>query len=416
MLGSSRCLLASAKRLGFLLLIGLVSIALACPVQPAVAQTIPSRTISLRVQTPVYELDFKRRAGAGRRGQRSPGRAGAARVEHCRRAAAQWELEYRFPNSRCVISWTRRLTSRPCQCPTWPHPVHMAGPGRPNCPAPCRRSIALTPRSIAADAFYPDSIVVPGAVQWQQGRRLLALRVFPFSYNPVTRRLMYHPDVQITIQVTPGETSGDLRPGVVAGASNPAAMTTGTLRIRTGARGLYRLTYDNLQTANVPLASTDVATFAMSYLGQPVAVEVTGDGDNRFEPGELVIFYAEPYQGRYQTSNVYWFTYGGSDGLRIDSRSVITGTQPLTTTITQTLHVEVNAEYRSDYPRPQDTDHWFDTPLSPDILTGSPTVTRTYDLALDDALATGTVQVRCGAARRRRSAGQPRQIHRHSAE
>ena len=186
----------------------------------------------------------------------------------------------------------------------------------------------------------------------------------------------------------------DRHPNAPDGASNPAASTTGALRIRTGARGLYRLTYDDLQTAGVPLASTDVATFAMSYLGQSVAVEVTGDGDNRFEPGELVIFYAEPYQGRYQTSNVYWFTYGGADGLRIDSRSVVTGTQPLITTITQTLHVEVDAEYRSDYPRPQDADHWFDIPLSPDVATGILTATRTYDLALDDALTTGNLHLR----------------------
>ena len=74
-----------------------------------------------------------------------------------------------------------------------------------------------------------------------------------------------------------------------------------------------------------------------------------------------------------------------------------TGSQPVIptpTTITQTLHVEFDREYRSDYPRPQDADHWFDTPLSPDIATGSPTITRTYDLALDDALTTGNLRLR----------------------
>ena len=384
--------MALTKRLGFLFLVGLVSIVLALPVQPAVAQTIPSGTINLRVQTPVYQFDAN---GVRVPGDASNDRPGAPALPVWSTIVelppnGHWEIGFQTPGAR-LLDQTIDVPAVlvPELAPLGPHgwaadvdlPGAVPTVNRPD------------PAIYGMNAFYPDSLVVPGEVQWQRGRRLLALRVFPFSYNPVTRRLMYHPDIRITIQVTPGEAAGDLDPRVGAGVSNSAAMTTGALRIRTGARGLYRLTYDNLQAAHVPLASTDVATFAMSYLGEPVAVEVTGDGDNRFESGELVIFYAEPYRGRYQTSNVYWFTYGGADGLRIDSRSVITGTQPLVTTITQTLHVELNNEYRSDYPRPQDADHWFDTPLSPDVLAGSLTVTRTYDLALDDVLTTGTVQL-----------------------
>ena len=40
-------------------------------------------------------------------------------------------------------------------------------------------------------------------------------------------------------------------------------------------------------------------------------------------------------------------------------------------------------------------------PLSPDTATGILTATRTYDLALDDALTSGNVQVRAALARRR---------------
>ena len=122
---------------------------------------------------------------------------------------------------------------------------------------------------------------------------------------------------------------------------------------------------------------------------------MTGDGDHEFEPNELVIFYAEPYHGRYEASNLYWFTYGGAGGPRIASRLVTpTGTEPLVTTITQTLHIEFDREYRSSFPRPQDADHWFDTPLSPDGATGVLTATRTYDLPLDDALTSGNLLVR----------------------
>ncbi len=251
------------------------------------------------------------------------------------------------------------------------------------------------PAIYGVDAFYPQSPVVPGDVQWQRGQRLLALRVFPFQYNPVTRALNYHPDLQIRIYVAPGEAAEVPAIRTPAQPSNAPASTAGALRIRTASGGLHRLTYNDLVGAGVPLASVDPATFAMHYLGQPVAIHVMGDGDARFEPDELVVFYAQPYQGRYQTSNVYWFTYGAEPGLRMAERTVTpTGSEPLITTITQTLHVELDSEYRTQFPLPQDADHWFDWPLSPDSATAVVTATRTYDLALDDALTGGTLRIR----------------------
>ena len=80
------------------------------------------------------------------------------------------------------------------------------------------------------------------------------------------------------------------------------------------------------------------------------------------------------------------------------TRSVEPAAGAPTTTITRTLHVEFDREYRSEYPRPRDADHWFDLPLSPDVATGVLTATRTYDLALDDALTGGNLSLRVRAA------------------
>ena len=111
------------------------------------------------------------------------------------------------------------------------------------------------PAIYGANAFYPSSPVVPGAVQWMQGRRLLALRVFPFSYNPVTRQAALSSRRADHDRGDAGRASRSAcQPEADAGPSNPAAMTTGALRIRTGGRGLYRLTYDDLLAAGVPLA------------------------------------------------------------------------------------------------------------------------------------------------------------------
>ena len=56
--------------------------------------------------------------------------------------------------------------------------------------------------------------------------------------------------------------------------------------------------------------------------------------------------------------------------------------------------MERNLEYRSEYPRPRDADHWFDLPLAVDTATGVLTKARVYDLALDDdALTTGDLRL-----------------------
>jgi hypothetical protein len=250
------------------------------------------------------------------------------------------------------------------------------------------------PAIYGVNAFYPAAPVLAGQVQWRQGKRLLPVQVFPFQYNPVTRQVRYHPDLVVSVHLTPGEGES------VAGApSTPAyaPASAGSLRIRIDQRGLYRLSYDDLLAAGVPLASTDVSSFAITYLGQPVAVEVTGDGDEQFEPGELVVFYARPYEGRFQADNVYWFSYGGPPGLRMATRAVTpTGSEPLITTITQTLRIEPQMVYESIFPLPSIADHWFDSRMSPDTAAGMPTVHRSYVLALDDPIFSGTARLRAG--------------------
>ena len=88
-----------------------------------------------------------------------------------------------------------------------------------------------------------------------------------------------------------------------------------------------------------------------------------------------MVFYAEPYTGRYHTHNVYWFTYGGTGSPRMGTGGVPRPGPPVITEITQTLHVESNVDYRSAYRRPKETDHWFDTQIYPTATRRSPGIT-----------------------------------------
>ncbi len=363
---------------------------------PALALDEDPSPIELRVQTPVYELDGGELRVPGYRMNDLPG---APRLPVWSTVVelplgVGWRIEQRSPGAR-LLAQAMDIAAAPV--PDLRAFERYASAGNPLLPFDAPTVDLPDPAIYAVDAFYPASPVVAGAEQWQRGQRFLSLRVFPFQYNPITRQLRYHPDVEITVHLSPEE---QRRPQALDTLSlqqgvNAPAGTAGSLRIRTAGRSMVRLTYDDLLAAGVPLAAVDPATFAITYLGEPTASSVTGAEDGRFDPGDLVIFYAQPYVGRYQRDNVYWFSYGGAPGLRMETRAVTpTGNEPVVTTITQTLHVEFDREYRTQFPLPQDADHWFDTPLSPDSATTVLTATRTYDLALDDALTEGTVRIR----------------------
>nr|MBA3533495.1 hypothetical protein [Ardenticatenales bacterium] len=248
------------------------------------------------------------------------------------------------------------------------------------------------PAIYGADALYPPQPVTAGKEQWQRGQRLLVVRAFPFQYNPVTGRLLYHPDLRITIRVQSGTEAHALKPA--GGTAAFAGSVEGALRIYTGERGIYRLSYGELQAAGVAVGTLDPATFAVSYLGQPVDIQRIGDGDSTFESGEAVLFYAEPYEGRYLTRNVYWFTYGGTPSALIRARSAPRqGT--VVEQITQTLHIEVNQRYMSRFPRPETGDRWFGAPLS--VNNSQPPTstlaTQKYNLTLDDPTLVGTIEL-----------------------
>ncbi len=395
--------------LALLLLAGPVA---AAPPQPAAAgSSVGATEIVLRVRTPGYTLD-----AAGLR-VKAPG--GGAYARHDAAGApdlpvwgaavalpptGEWAVSV-APGAAVLIPVAAALPAVPVPQPILPGAAGWDDTDRPTAVPVVDRP---DPAIYRADAFYPASVVQAGPVQWQRGQRLLAVRVFPFQYNPAAGVVRFYADMTVTVRVerdasaqTAGlsmtEEAGGL--GVTEGAggrdaSAPAgglSMTAGgnALRIRTAGRGMVRLTYEALVAADPAVAGADPATFAVSYLGDPVAIRLIQATAGPFAAGDSVVFYAEPYQGRYQTENVYGFTWGGAGSPRMATRSVTpAGGEPIVTAITRTLHLENNKTYLSTITRPRDVDHWFDTIVGPLYAPIS------HTLALSDTILTGNLVLR----------------------
>lgn len=302
-------------------------------------------------------------------------------------ASGEWELSA-VPTGVRVLP--ERLLLKSVPVPLRDEPTPDGGSPLLQAADSVRTVMAPDPKIYNQDGYYPLSVALPGAEQWHQGRRLLPVRVFPFQYNPVKRELLYHPEITITVRFKAGATDTprhelNVSPSNVM-PETPAANELGALRIRTGQRGLYRLTYADLAAAGVPVATVNPDSFQMTYLGQPIQIQVLGLADG-FGDGDMIVFYAEPYVGRWMTSNVYRFSYG-SDAAPPDTRMTQRSAEqsgPVVTQITQTLHIERPGTYYYDFYISTEADHFFDNPLYPST-SGTPVVTRSYDLPLDDPL------------------------------
>lgn len=391
---------------GFILLVVLLfptTTSLPTPVVAANSQTPSSQSLTWRVQTPSYTLTDSGITVAAYGTNDQPG-APALPVTHKLLelpSTGVWEIDYTGTSQSISIPPDFNVASVPVPAKDRSDYTEWTIAGA-DLTVP---TINQPDESIYGNnTFYPADPVVAGEEIWQRGRRLLAVTVFPFQYNPVSGDVRYYADLTVTVHMT-GEES---ETGVVRGnnpdipqPTNPVAQGrggTGAVRINTAQNGgLTRLTYSDLQSAGVPVSTVNPTTFAMSYLGAPIRIQVTGEGDGSFDPGDLIIFYAEPYTGRYMTSNVYWLQYGGANGARMTVRTVPQNNAlPVTTVYTETTRIENNINYISTIAAGLNNDTWWDAPLSPNNSAppGSATKSVVYTLPLDDPALVGTVKVR----------------------
>ncbi len=135
--------------------------------------------------------------------------------------------------------------------------------------------------------------------------------------------------------------------------------------------GLYELSYAYLQSAGLPVDTLDPRTFRMHFMGQEISIQVTGQADGRFDPGDAVIFYGRNvdtlyYDGlfvsnKYVNELIYFLSYGAGNGLRMGTVTGAPTGAPAQTVSLEHILDETSLWYFSEYPRLPITggDHFF---------------------------------------------------------
>src|SRR5262249_11127345 len=92
--------------------------------------------------------------------------------------------------------------------------------------------------------------------------------------------------------------------------------------------GFYRLTQEELLSAGLD-PSVDPRALALFVDGHEQAIEVKGETDGRFDPGDAVEFYGTGVDSPYTDTRVYWLVAGNSRGKRMKiQESTATPTAP----------------------------------------------------------------------------------------
>lgn len=154
-------------------------------------------------------------------------------------------------------------------------------------------------------------------------------------------------------------------PGTIAVAPAISQATT-RLRIGVTSDSLVRITPADLAAAGVNPAAVDPHTFALSSLGQPIAIRVTGEEDGQFDGLDEIQFFGQRFRGpemdqKYTHERVYWLDIGGTAGPRIaEIDATPDGSLPPPVDFLTTLHAEQNMIWWTLHSINMDTqDTWF---------------------------------------------------------
>ncbi len=242
----------------------------------------------------------------------------------------------------------------------------------------------------AQNAFFPPSLAALGDLVRLRDQQCVFVYVNPAQYNPVTAQIRYHRYLRLLVEFTyprgqyipsPGRQESPTFEAVLQNAllnyassqkwRNPPSQETAldgqlthylsspVYKITIAQDGIYRLTYEYLRDAGLPVDSLDPRTFRMYNRGQELALHVRGQEDGRFGTTDYILFYGQKENSKYTDANIYWLTFGQGIGLRMAERDgTPSGAGDVPDSFRKTYILESNLIYYSSFQGTDELERW----------------------------------------------------------
>ncbi len=238
-----------------------------------------------------------------------------------------------------------------------------------------------------------------------RSQRVLTIALNPIQYYPAEAKLIFYSRLNVELQLEPGyETllseqspqesdvfedlfSSKLRNYEQAKTWRFDRVISSDVQISTGAPslvgrwsppqnswriqvlqdGIYQLTYSELINAGLPLTGTDPRKIQMWYRGLEMAIQVEGEADGVFDPGDKIVFAAQAEENnKYSQYNAYWLTIASENGKRMAVRDVTPGVAENIYDYPMSFKIEDNKSYLAFYQGPEELERYVG-----DTFTGS---------------------------------------------
>lgn len=240
------------------------------------------------------------------------------------------------------------------------------------------------------DRLFPEDIIEVSQPGYFRNINTVNIKINPVRYNPLKKELVISRVLKISVNFKGEPRSTPIvednfeeiykrtiinyeqcknwrRERIQQTIKNPFSIGV-WYKIEVDREGLFKIGYEDLKKAGINPKQFDPKTikiytaafellpknvmqeFPDSLVEIPVFVE--GEDDHSFDKQDYLVFYCFPanhfipdtslnwYENGYAEKNIYWFTFGGSYGKRMERVNAAWNNSPPDTLVTEILHIE----------------------------------------------------------------------------
>lgn len=256
------------------------------------------------------------------------------------------------------------------------------------------------PSAYQSNAFYPVALASVVSDGFLRSQRVLGIQVSPVQYNPLQGTLLVYEELTVTVRFKGSRVSSS--EGVASEQAEFENLLSQTLenytqaqywrqdqegnnsgrvendtngiqsetaaapwqppepgyRIAVEETGIYKIGYDQLSAAGLPVDTINPQSFQMFYQGNEISVLVSGEADGVFDPMDYILFYGQKLDDKYTRKNIYWLTYGQANGLRMTGEDGTPAGMPDVNSYSAESQYEQDLIYSSLAPGADDIDRF----------------------------------------------------------
>jgi hypothetical protein len=282
-------------------------------------------------------------------------------------------------------------------------------PGYRIYPAPSHAAAAEELREVfvfdeaayAAEGFRPTAAAELSAVFWSGRGAQQRVLFHPLAFNAAQGRLLHRERIRVEVVFEEAPAAAAAHRAAAAAWERPAGAA---VKLETVAQGLHRVTRDDLLGQGIAVETVDALDLSRVQLfnrGVEQAIRIVdAGGDGRLDPGDAIVFYAEPVPGaysKYSRANVYWLIDAGSAAPR--RMGTVEGAPaggPLAASHWARVRHEQNESYLQAAPGGDEMERWVfaSVALGSGIAHPQAGLPKSFTLDLPGALGPGELAIR----------------------